>query len=84
MTVHASHPAIIKRLKRAHGHLASIIEMLVEDRPCVDVAQQLQAVEGAINSAKKTLIHQHIGDCLVHSEDAQQVVEEFKAIAKFL
>ena len=83
MTAHVSHPAIIKRLKRAHGHLASVIEMLASERSCVELAQQLQAVESAINSAKKTLIHEHISECLAHG-DGHTVVEEFKAIAKYL
>lgn len=89
MSVHGSHPAIIKRLKRASGHLASIIAMLEEQRGCVDIAQQLQAVESAINSAKKTLIHDHLGDCLSHAiahgaRGEHELAEEFKAITKYL
>ena len=83
MTSHASHPAIIKRLKRAQGHLTSVIEMLVAERPCVDLAQQLQAVESAIASAKKALIHEHITDCLANG-DSHDIVKEFKAVAKYL
>ena len=83
MTAHVSHPAIIKRLKRAQGHLSSVIEMLVTERPCVDVAQQLQAVESAITSAKKSLIYEHVSECLAHDE-GKNVLEEFKAIAKYL
>lgn len=84
MSNHHTHPAIIKRLKRAHGHLASIIEMLTQERPCVDIAQQLLAVEGAIHSAKKNLIHEHVSECLAHGASAEDAVEEFRAIAKFL
>jgi DNA-binding FrmR family transcriptional regulator len=50
-----SHPAIIKRLKRAHGHLAGVIAMIEKGRPCVDLAQQLHAVESAISNAKREL-----------------------------
>ena len=50
---HANHPAIVKRLKRADGHLRTIIEMIEDDRPCLQIAQQLQAVESAIENAKK-------------------------------
>lgn len=84
MSKHTSHPAIIKRLKRATGHLASIIEMLEQERACVDVAQQLQAVESAVHSAKRTLIHDHISHCLADGHEPEHAVEEFKAIAKFL
>ncbi len=83
MTSHASHPAIIKRLKRAQGHLTSVIEMLVAERPCVDLAQQLQTVESAIASAKKALIHEHITNCLANG-DSHDIVKEFKAVAKYL
>eukprot|EP01133_Synstelium_polycarpum_P004262 gene4262-4973_t len=44
---HQSHEAIIKRLKRADGHLRGIITMIEEGRQCVDIAQQLHAVEKA-------------------------------------
>ena len=30
---HASHPAIITRLKRAHGHLAAVLSMFEDGRP---------------------------------------------------
>ena len=89
MSIHNSHSAIIKRLKRAGGNLSSIVAMLEEDRPCVEIAQQLQAVESAIGSAKKALIHDHISECLtVTSADTQghdrNVAAEFRAIAKYL
>jgi uncharacterized protein len=61
---HRTHPDIVRRLKRADGHLQMIIKMIEEGRPCVDLAQQLQAVEKAIDNAKKALIHDHINHCL--------------------
>jgi len=46
-------PEIGTRLKRAQGHLAAVIDMLESGRPCMDLAQQLHAVEKAIGNAKK-------------------------------
>jgi DNA-binding FrmR family transcriptional regulator len=89
MSVHSSHPDIIKRLKRAEGHLKKIILMMEESRGCLDIAQQLQAVESAITSAKKTLVHDHIGHCLEHAvrdgtQSAADNIREFKEITKYL
>lgn len=89
MCTHTSHPDIIKRLKRAEGHLKSIITMLEEERGCLDIAQQLQAVEGAIINAKKLLVHDHIEHCLEHAvregtQSADDTIREFKAITKYL
>jgi DNA-binding FrmR family transcriptional regulator len=80
---HASHPKIVARLKRAHGHLASILTMLEENRPCVDLAQQLHAVENAICNAKRELVNDHIEHCLDEMERGN-AVREFKALSKYL
>lgn len=86
---HASHPDIIKRLKRAHGHLATVIAMIEGGRPCVDLAQQLHAVESAITNAKRELIQDHmehcLGDGVEHGgRDTRTALSEFKALAKYL
>jgi hypothetical protein NreA len=88
-THHATHPAIIKRLKRANGHLMSVIAMIETQRPCADIALQLHAVEKAITQAKRTLIHDHIDHCLDTAMagaggDEAPATTEFKAIAKYL
>lgn len=89
MTTHISHPEIIKRLKRAEGHLKGIVSMLEEGRGCLEIAQQLKAVENAIINAKKTLVHDHIDHCLENAahagtQNADNTIREFKAITKYL
>lgn len=89
MSTHASHPEIVKRLKRAEGHLRSIVTMLDEGRDCLLIAQQLQAVERAVASAKKALVHDHIDHCLEDavregSRSADDLIREFKELSKYL
>ncbi len=89
MNTHTSCPEIIKRLKRAEGHLKSIITMLEGGRNCLEIAQQLQAVESAVGNAKKTLVHDHIDHCLEQAvrndpQNADDTIREFKAITKYL
>ena len=84
---HASHPDIINRLKRADGHLKRIIAMIEEGRPCVDVAQQLQAVESAVVKAKQIYIRDHIDHYLegtASGRGAREMVREFQEIARYL
>ena len=89
MTARATHPEILKRLKRAEGHLKSIVAMLEAGRDCLDVAQQLQAVERAIANAKRALVHDHIDHCLEQSvgdrgRNSKDTIREFKEITKYL
>jgi uncharacterized protein len=88
-TLHATHPDIVKRLRRAEGHLHSIVEMIDAGRSCLDLAQQLHAVEKAIAKAKHTLIHDHIDHCLEAvagpmTGGQRLQFGEFKEITKYL
>jgi DNA-binding FrmR family transcriptional regulator len=91
MATHTSHPDIINRLKRAEGHLRGIIAMLENERSCLDIAQQLQALESSVSKAKKTFVHSHIDQCLGQAvrtrkstQSADNTISEFKAITKYL
>lgn len=86
---HSSHPDIVKRLKRVEGHLRSTIAMIEAGRPCVDLAQQLHAIENAVAKAKSTLIHDHIDHCLGEAaggdtRSARSAIAEFKSLTKYL
>ena len=86
---HPGHPEVVKRLKRAEGHLRTVIGMIRDERPCLDLAQQLQAIESAIVNAKKALIHDHIVHCIEQSLNApgakrRSALKEFAAIARYL
>jgi hypothetical protein NreA len=82
MKKHASHPAIVARLKRAEGHLRSTIDMLEKGRECLDIAQQLHAVDAAIGNAKRELIHCLDGSGRTMS--AADAIRELKELSKYL
>jgi DNA-binding FrmR family transcriptional regulator len=87
--IHATHPEILKRLRRAEGHLRSVIEMMEAGRPCLDLAQQLHAVEKAIGQAKRTMIQDHLDHCLEDAvgplpREQRRSIDEFKEITKYL
>ena len=89
METHRTHPEIVKRLRRAEGHLRAVIAMLEAGRGCLDLAQQLHAVEQALGKAKKALIHDHIDHCLEAAagplpQQARRPIDEFREITKYL
>jgi hypothetical protein NreA len=62
--------------------------MFADGRSCLDLAQQLHAVENAISNAKRELIQDHIEHCLGDSDGAgmepRAVLREFRALSKYL
>jgi DNA-binding FrmR family transcriptional regulator len=82
-------PEIATRLKRAQGHLAGVIEMMGEGRPCMELTQQLHAVEKAIANAKKELIKDHIRHCMEETSESmprevRALIKEFQGVTKYL
>ena len=64
---------LIHRLNRMEGQIRGIRTMVEEDRYCVDILTQVQAVSSALN-AFRTLLSNHIKTCVV--EDIREGKEE--------
>ncbi len=86
---HADSPELLKRLRRAEGHLTSVVRMVSEERDCMAIAQQLQAVIGALEKSKQMLILDHIDHHLTEAGDplpaaARRKLGELREIARYL
>lgn len=82
-------PEVVTRLKRAQGHLAHVIDMLERGSSCMEIAQQMHAVEKAISNAKKELITEHLHHCVDETSEAlprevQELIKEFQGVTKYL
>lgn len=77
--------AIITRLKRANGHLASVIRMLEEGAECEDALTQLAAVSKAVNRAGFALVATGLQQCLAaggpDSVDTKRLEKLFLSLA---
>lgn len=86
---HAHNTDLMNRLKRAHGHLATIIRMIEENRDGLETAQQLQAVISALDNAKTVLVTDHIEHHIEDivgplSRDAREKLGRLSHLAKYL
>jgi DNA-binding FrmR family transcriptional regulator len=77
--------AVITRLKRANGHLASVIRMLEDGSECEDALTQLAAVNKAISRGGYALVATGLQRCLLEggpeSVDAQKMEKLFLSLA---
>lgn len=86
---HSNSPDILMRLRRAEGHLATVVRMVEEGREGLAIAQQMQAVVKAIEKTKQMLILDHLAYHLGTMTqplppEAQARLAEFREITKFL
>ena len=77
--------AIITRLKRANGHLASVIRMMEEGADCEDALTQLAAVNKAISRSGYALFATGLQHCLANAGpdtvDAKRMEKLFLSLA---
>jgi DNA-binding FrmR family transcriptional regulator len=86
---HANNPDLLRRLRRAEGHLATVVRMVADGRDGLAIAQQMQAVIRALEKSKQMLIIDHIDHHLgefagAESQDRKTRIAEFREIARYL
>ncbi len=86
---HANNPDILKRLRRAEGHLATVVRMIEDGRDGLAIAQQMQAVVKAIEKTKQILILDHIDHHLEEitgqiPAETRARLTDFREITKYL
>ena len=79
---------LLKRLNRIEGQVRGIKAMVEDERYCVDILNQVSAVQAALNSFSRVLLSNHIKTCVVDDIEAgngEEAVEELcKTIQKLL
>ena len=55
---------ITHKLKIARGQIDGILQMVEEDRYCVDISTQIQATMALLKSANQQILQAHIRSCV--------------------
>jgi CsoR family transcriptional regulator, copper-sensing transcriptional repressor len=76
------------RLSRIEGQVRGIQRMVDEDRYCIDVLTQVNAVKAAIDKVALTLLDDHVKHCVADAvkagEGKEKLQELSTAIGRFL
>ncbi len=57
-------PALLNRLNRVEGQVRGIARMVEEDRYCIDVLTQIQAVRAALAKVETEMLRDHLHHCV--------------------
>lgn len=71
------------RLSRAIGHLNAVHRMVEDKKYCIDILNQLKAVQAATDKTAEMILRQHIETCVVTAvkqNDSSRVIGELIAI----
>jgi DNA-binding FrmR family transcriptional regulator len=80
-------PRLLNRLNRIEGQVRGIARMVEEDRYCIDVLTQLQAVRAALAKVETEMLRDHLGHCIegaIVSGDRDQQREKASELIQLL
>jgi len=76
---------IFHRLRIAKGHLEKVMKMVEEDSYCIDVLNQLQAVESGLKETGNVILENHLHTCAaeaIKNGRSKEAIGEIMAVFK--
>lgn len=73
-----------KRLARIEGQVRGISKMLEEDRYCIDIITQIDAVKAALNRVEDEILRDHVSHCVEHAIASGNKADQRQKIAELI
>jgi DNA-binding FrmR family transcriptional regulator len=73
------------RLSRIEGQVRGVARMVEEDRYCIDILNQIQAVKAALRRVEEEILKGHAAHCVAHaikSGDAKDQKKKFDELVE--
>ena len=67
---------ILNRLKRIEGQVRGVAQMVTDDRYCIDILHQVQAVKSALAKVESTILRDHASCCVADAIASGNVTEQ--------
>jgi len=77
----------LKRLARIEGQIRGIAKMIEDERYCIDVVRQIQAVKSALTGLEGIVLNDHLDTCVetaLKSDDIEQRREKVDELVAVL
>jgi DNA-binding FrmR family transcriptional regulator len=69
-------PKILARLSRIEGQVRGVSRMIEEERYCIDVLTQLQAIKAALRKVEEDVLKDHASHCVAHAIKSGDVADQ--------
>lgn len=78
-------PKLLPRLARIQGQVGGIARMIEDDRYCIDILTQIQAIKSALRKVEEELLKSHSGHCVanaINSGDVKEARKKFNELVE--
>lgn len=77
-------PRLLNRLNRIEGQVRGVTRMVEEDRYCIDILTQIQAVRAALAKVETEMLRDHLGHCVEGAIISGDREEQRKKVAELI
>lgn len=75
---------ILNRLKRIEGQVRGVAQMVDDDRYCIDILHQVQAVKAALTKAESEILKDHAAYCVAEAIASGDAAEQQVKFAELI
>jgi len=70
--------------KKAAGQLSKVLQMLGDDAYCMDIIQQVRAVEGLLDAVSSNILESHLHTCACKALGSKNNCDDEKIIKEII
>jgi CsoR family transcriptional regulator, copper-sensing transcriptional repressor len=72
------------RLRRIEGQVRGVARMVEDDRYCIDLVTQIQAVRAALKRVEDEILRDHVATCVEHAIESGDAREQRQKVTELL
>lgn len=76
--------SIKQRLNTITGHLNGIQRMVDEEAYCIDIIDQIHAVQSALNKVSTMILDDHLNSCLITAVNGEDPAERERVLQEIV
>ena len=73
---------VMRRIKSVAGHLKGVEKMLDDDAYCIDVINQIQAIQAALSKINVQILDDHLRGCLATAVRGEDTAERERMLTE--
>lgn len=76
--------SIIRRLRSIEGHVRGVERMVEEDKYCIDIIHQTQAIKRALDKVEQEILSNHLETCVTTAMRSDDAAERERVIGELM
>ena len=79
---HPDHSANLNALKRIEGQVRGVHQMIEENRYCMDIVNQIKAIESGLRRVESMILEKHLRSCITQALNKKEMEQKIAELVR--